>query len=388
MGTEREGTARFAVVLASASFGVVGACLTLPGTLLPLLLDDFGIRMFEAGSMLALQPVAYLLTVLTAGWMIARVGMRVVLSLGVLTFAAGFAGFGLVSGWFGGAAMMFVSGLGFGVAEVGLNTLLIGVGGARSANLLNLTHLFFGVGSFVGPALTAQSVAAGASWRLVFLGGGAAAAMVALGWSRLRIVADPPRQPARPHAASLYSTTTLVLAAILGLYVGAEMGIGGWLTKYMMAERHVSLTYAGNTLSLYWLGLAAGRLGLGLLSRPLRVEPLLVGLTLLAAVSVVVALVVEAPWLAVVCFGLTGVGFSGIFPGVIALGGRSHPHDPAGVTTVLVTGAGLGGIIIPWSMSAIADAAGLLAGMAFYAGACALMVLLSLAVRWTAPANP
>ena len=167
---------------------------------------------------------------------------------------------------------------------------------------------------------------------------------------------------------------------MLAVYVGTETGIGAWLTKYMVTVRQVTLIYAGNALSAYWLGLAAGRLVLSVLSHRAREEALLVMLTLVATIAMCGVLMVQQPLGVVICAALTGLGFSGIFPAVIALGGRSHVHDAASVTSVMIAGAGLGGILIPWSMSAVADAAGLTAGMSVYAGLCAVMVLQALVV--------
>ena len=369
-------------VLAAASFAVIGGSLTLPGTLLPLLLERLGISLVEAGSMLAAQPVAYLVTVMAAWRLIGRLGMRAVLSLGVLTYAAGFAGFGLVSTWRAGAAMLFVSGLGFGAVEVAINTLLINVGGERRANLLNLTHLFFGLGAFVWPVVTAQAVVAGVSWRWLFLAAGGVMGVVALGWGVQPLGGAGESVPpaTRPSQQGVYSRLTLMLAVLLGLYVGCDLGIGGWLTKYMVTERGVNLTYAGNSLSLYWLALASGRLVLSFPSLHVRQQRLLVGLPVVATAALTAALLVHAPWICAVCFAATGLGFSGIFPAVIALGGQHHPHDVAGATSVVVAGAALGGIVFPWTMSAIADAVGLTAGMGFYASLCAAMVVLAIIV--------
>src|SRR5262249_47020293 len=50
-----------------------------------------------------------------------------------------------------------------------------------------------------------------------------------------------------------------------------------WLTKYMVSLRGVTLQYAGNTLSVYWLGLAGGRLGFSLLLHPRRGQRVLIG---------------------------------------------------------------------------------------------------------------
>lgn len=391
MHRERDMSATVGVVLAAASFAAVGGCLTVPGTLLPVLVDAFNIRLVEAGSMFALQATAYLLSVVSAGRVIQRCGMRVTLCVGMLGFAAGFAGFGLVSTWSGGATMMFISGLGFGVVEVTLNTLLVAMGGARRANLLNLAHLFFAVGAFIGPAAAARAVAGGVSWRTVFGVAGGLAAAVALGWALQPIphaarVDDSPAQE-QARATPLRSKLTMVMALMLAAYVGAEMGIGGWLSKYMVAVRGVDLSYAGTAVSLYWMGLAAGRLVLSATSQYLSEQRLVLGLTIFAAAAFAFALVTPQPALAVVAFALTGLGFSGIFPGVIALAGRYHPDNVAGITSAVVTGAALGGITIPWVMSAVADGFGLVAGMGFYLIMCGLMIVLAVAINALGPAT-
>ncbi|MFI5398331.1 MAG: MFS transporter [Candidatus Binatia bacterium] len=389
MHRERDMSATVGVVLAAASFAAVGGCLTVPGTLLPVLVDAFKIRLVEAGSMFALQATAYLLSVIAAGRVIQRCGMRAVLSLGMLGFAAGFAGFGVVSTWWGGATMLFISGLGFGLVEVALNTLLIAIGGARRANLLNLTHLFFGVGAFIGPAAAAHAVAGGVSWRAVFGVAGGLAAAVALGWALQPIsrAARVDERPARAGSTPLRSKLTMTMALMLAVYVGAEMGIGGWLSKYMVEVRGVDLSYAGTAVSLYWMGLAAGRLVLSATSQYMHEQRLVLGLTIFAAAAFAFALVTQQPGLAVAAFAVTGLGFSGIFPGVMALAGTYHPQNVAGITSVVVTGAALGGIIIPWVMSAVADGFGLVAGMGFYLMMCGLMIVLAVAINVLGPAT-
>ena len=202
-------------------------------------------------------------------------------------------------------------------------------------------------------------------------------AAVGIGWSRLPSMASPRQPRCRRRGRAARSRLGYLLAAILGVYVGVEMGIGGWLTKYMVSERGVTLTYASNALSLYWMGLAAGRLALSALSHRFGETALLLGLTVVSALALPAGLLAPVPWLVVLCFAVTGLGFSGVFPVVIALGGRHHPHDTAGITSVMIAGAGIGGIVVPWAMSAIADAAGLQAGMVFYAVMGASMVALT-----------
>jgi fucose permease len=231
-------------------------------------------------------------------------------------------------------------------------------------------------------------VAGGVSWRAVFGVAGGIAAAVALGW-----VVQPIRHAARTDDSLAPATTTplrskltIVMALMLAAYVGAEMGTGGWLSKYMVEVRGVDLRYAGTAVSLYWMGLAAGRLVLTATSQYVSEERLLLGLTTGATAAYAFGLVTRYPALAVAAFALTGLGFSGIFPGVIALAGRYHPQNVAGITSVVITGAGLGGIVIPWVMSAIADAFGLVAGMGFYLLMSGVMVGLAVAINVLGPA--
>jgi len=369
-----------AIALASASFGALGACLTLPGSLLPILVVAFDVRLFEAGSMLALQPFGYLVTVLASRRLIARFGARRVVSGGLFVFALGNVAFGLVSGWVQGAAAMLFGGLGFGAMEVAGNSLVLALGGARNTNVLNFVHLFFGVGSLAAPAVVTHSVAAGVSWRWVFVAAGIATAAIALAWNA---IADVRAAEPSAHGAAVPRSRTVpfLLAAILGLYVGVEMGVGAWLTKFMVGRHAVELPYAGNTLSAYWLGLAVGRFALAFLAHRVEEATLLLGLSIVSTATLGTAVLAGSPATAAIAFTATGLGYSGIFPAVIALGGRYQPENAAAITSILIAGAGVGGIVVPWLMSFIADAASITTGMVFYAGMGAVMAALALVYR-------
>jgi fucose permease len=387
MHRERELSPTVGVILACATFGAVGISMTVPGTLLPVLVEALRIRLVEAGSMFALLGVGYLLSAASAGPVIRICGLRAVLSIGMLVYAAGTGGFGAVSTWWGAATMLLIAGLGWGGVEVALSTLFIAIGGARSANLLNLGQLFFGVGCFIGPA-AAWVVAGGVSWRAVFEVAGGLTALTALAWALqpIRRAAPVDESPAQAKTTPLRSKLTVVMASMLAAGVGVEMGTGGWLSKYMVGVRGVDLRYAGTVVSLYWMGIAVGRLILSATSQYFNQERLLVGLTISAAAAFAFGLATQHSVLATAAFAVTGLAISGIFPGMLALAGKYHPQNVPGITSVVITGGGLGGIIIPWVMSAIADGFGLVAGMGFYLVMCGLMIVLAIAIDALRPA--
>jgi len=363
--------------------------MTLAGALLPLLLEELDIGLMEAGSMLALQPIGFLVGVGSARRFIDRVGLTYVLAVGVLTAALGFGAFGSVSTWSGGAITMLIAGVGVGLAEVTANAAVITVVGPSSNRVLNFVHVFFGIGSFTTPFLATRAIDAGSSWRAAFFVVAGITALVGLAWALLpHLPSETP--PEKNGKASRTRLEVILLAIMLALYVGTEMGVGGWLTKYMVSEQGGSLAAAGTVLSIYWFALAAGRLLLSALPVPataLSEERRLVLLSAAATAGLVLATTAATFVVSAVGFAIAGLGFSGIFPGVVALGGRYQPHAVAAATSVIITGAGLGNVIIPWGMSATADYAGLTAGMYVYAIMSAAMLGLAFAVHRRA-ANP
>jgi fucose permease len=142
----------------------------------------------------------------------------------------------------------------------------------------------------------------------------------------------------------------------------------------MTARRGLALADAGTCLALYWLCIAAGRLVLSLLPSRVSVERLLLALTVFAVAALGAALAAPGSAGARIGFALTGLGFSGIFPAIVALGGRYGGDAMARTSTILIAGAAIGNIIIPWAMAAIVGRAGLDAGMGFYLAGTIAMV--------------
>jgi FHS family glucose/mannose:H+ symporter-like MFS transporter len=368
------------VALACASFAALGAGIALPGALLPLLVDAFAIRLVEAGSMLACAPIAQLVGTLLAARLVARLGARATAGAGVALLGAGMLGFSLAHGWVAGAALLAVGGLGIGLLEVAVNTRLLTLGGPHASNVLNFTHLFFGVGSGAMPVLATFAVTHGLSWRAPFVLCGAATVAVAAAWT----VAPPDPAVAAPPAGAAPARgrrRAALLAACMAVYVGIEIGAGAWIAEYLVRARGAALEAAGSAVAVYWFGLTLGRVALAGLAHRTPPERLVQRATLAATVLLAAALSAPSAEAATVGFAATGLALAGIFPGLIAIGGRWYPHEPARIASRLLIGAGAGSIVVPWAMSAVADRIGVAGGMRCYVAAALAMSVLATAVR-------
>lgn len=56
---------------------------------------------------------------------------------------------------------------------------------------------------------------------------------------------------------------TWIATCFLLLYMGAEVGLGGWVVTFMLKVRHASPFASGMSATGFWLGMTVGRVALG-----------------------------------------------------------------------------------------------------------------------------
>ena len=359
----------------------MGAGTSLPGALLPEFMDAFTLSPFGAGSILAMSSIGYLASVLSTPRLLSVRGVRATARDGLILYTASSLLIGVAPhAWMVGIALLAL-GLGFGAIDVSTNALFAAQSGPRTTNVLNLVHFFFGIGAFALPALAAIVLGSSWGWPLLCLLLAITSASAALGWQWLPPASATLSQPeadTRP-GHRFRSGPVLLFALILGLYVGAEVGLGSWIAEYMVAIRSLPIDQAAATLSSYWLGLAVGRLILSTIAHKIGDRLLLLLSALASLAALWTALEVREATTAAFFFFATGMALSGIFPTVIALTGRAQPNDIARATSAVIAASAVGGILVPWLMSLLSDHNGIERGMFFYAGVTGAMVFVILA---------
>jgi fucose permease len=254
---------------------------------------------------------------------------------------------------------------------------------AGRGDQLSRLHLFFSVGALTAPLVLGLLVGAGVDWRLPML---ASAAMVLVIVAPLRAVGSvPPRARSAPapvadaevlaggsagrDAADAAARPTLprsmrvplvALAVAIACYVAAEVGVSSWLVAFLADEPVTTATLA---LSLFWLGLAGGRLAAGRLGR--RIEPVRYASisAFVGAAAIVGALVGPAGAVQIALFAVAGFGFGPIYPMIMAVAGSLYPHRAATVSGLLTTAGVAGSVVYPPLMGFTSASLGLAAGM-------------------------
>jgi MFS family permease len=167
----------------------------------------------------------------------------------------------------------------------------------------------------------------------------------------------------------------LILITLFGM--GAQNGISYWLVSFLKEIRGFPILLSGLGLSLFSIGMAAGRLVSGWLAAHHGNTKVLLTLfiTLHLGLLLLFHVVVEVGIL-FICF-LLGMGCSGLFPGgLLALGGLNFPRWAGTTMGLLGTAAGVGSTVMPWLMSVASKRASLRTG--FYTAQLAGLVAFGL----------
>jgi len=349
-------------------FTVFGAALTLTGPLLPQLIEHFGLSYGEAGTLQVSSQVGYLAAIVLSGWLSAKIDGRMMLLAAIVFSLIGYGAFSLAPSFPAACALMIVGGAGGGAIEVIINAVVMKLSETRRSNLLNFIHLFFGVGAFIGPAVVGKLLALGVTWNWFYFGTAVCWTALLLGTLACRFPSIKPVETASSEPArSVFSLPLArVLFLVLTLYVGLELGVGGWVTTYLVHHEGMAPSYAAYSASAFWLGIAGGRLILGVIGHRWHESGILTILAAFSAACLLAAVLVPSPFVAALFLALTGLGYSGIYPTAVSFGGGAYPEQSTPVTALLVTGGGIGAVAFPWLMGHISDGFGLRGGMLFY----------------------
>jgi fucose permease len=344
------------------------------------------------GELYFVRSLLYAAGAFAGGFLIERAGRRVVLGAAAAISAVALALSAVAPSW---AAFVLGASLvsrGASVLDGGVNGLFLDLFREARGGALNFLHLFFSVGALIAPLPIGLLVSAGVAWQGTIAATAIASLVMAIALAALPMPSGRHRPADVPHeAVALPSEQRMLpfiaLAAAIALYVGAELGVSTWVVRLLSNQ---PLAVATSALSIFWLGLSAGRLLSRWVAELFDYTAFTVACVLLASGSLVLAVLV--PWLPLqlALYALTGLFNGPIYPMIMAIGGQLYPHRLAALSGGLTTGASFGTLIYPPLMGIMAAQVGLKVGMlgAAFLGIPAVGCLLLARLAATVPHEP
>jgi hypothetical protein len=180
-----------------------------------------------------------------------------------------------------------------------------------------------------------------------------------------------------PGAGNMRSVLAILFGLLLFFQFANEWSIAGWLPIFLIDRLGISPRAAVDLLALYWLSLAAGRLGATRLLPHVRPGVLLAASSFCALFGCAALLAANTRFGAIIAILLAGMGFSAIYPlaseKISTRFSFYHPGYFNGIFTFALPAA----LLAPFALGYAAAATGLrIVPVAAMFGSCAVLVLL------------
>jgi len=372
-------------LVAGAAYALVGWRALLVPSLILFVAPAFGQADAGMGAYYLATALAYGVGALFGGRFIRRFGARLILPSAAALMAAGLLVQGFTGAWLVFALAGVLTSIGASSTDVGIQALVLDLFPHARGRALNLLHVAYGVGALMAPLLLAGLVALGVPWQWLMTGSGIAMAVAGMGLA-LTVPPDPILHASTTDVETAVRARRLplfllVMAVSIACYVAAEAGVSDWLVRYLAA---LPLAQASLALTLFWGGIAVGRLVFARIGNRLDPQRSAAVLAVAGGALLTVALVLPISPVSPLLFGAVGLAFGPIFPLIVAAAGARMPGESATVTGTLVFAAVVGVVIYPPAIGFLSDVIGLQAAMmgtAVMAFACGIAAWIAIRVR-------
>ncbi|KAG8169824.1 hypothetical protein KVR01_000569 [Diaporthe batatas] len=384
------------ILATTTSFLVLGMLISTPGVVLPHLEAHYHLSDVRASLVFLVAPWGYLAGAYLNDPLHRRLGQRGIAAVAPVCQAL----FASLAASFhdpqrGGFEVFLAAtacgNVGAGLLDGSWCAWAGGLGGGRRNLVQGLLHGSFSVGAGLGPFLagTLFSVCGRPwwEWYYVLLGAVVLQAVVLL-WvfrfedgARYREALGAPKQglggdgvaavdrmseapppPAAGHAGAgaLRHAVTWTCAVYFLVYVGTESAISGWVVTFMLRARHASTYVASLSSSGFWIGMAVGRLLLGLVTDKVGVRVAATVYVIIAIAAQAVVAAVDLAAVSIVAVAVVGFFLGPLFPSGIVVLARLLPKDlHVGAVSFVASVGQLGAAFGPFAMGAMVQLLGI-----------------------------
>ncbi|HMD08265.1 MAG TPA: hypothetical protein VKH63_12065 [Candidatus Acidoferrum sp.] len=380
---------RYLLVLLFAGFVLTGVEITVAGPMLPLFIARWSLSDSQAGVFSIVQFSGSLAGVWLSSLITHYFGTRTSLVLGYVMVGAGLATVNASSmtvAFFALAAL----GIGYGLVVPPTNLTVAEIGGVRSASLVSLVNLAWGVGAFSSSPLVLLALKNGALVGLLyfFAGFGCLLAVSFLFSTFPEGGHAPTSSTTNAAGTSVALITTIVLAALYFLYVGVESSLGYWAAAY-----NNRLAGGGTGIStlapmFFYGALLVGRAVAPFLLARFREYGLVMTALVVVITGTTLYLLAGRQQTAFASLALAGLGCATVFPIFVAWLSRWYGPRAGIVRGVMFSMSSLGSSSVPGVVGFVSGHAGglLRIGLLVPLFSAVAMVFLLLLVRRQAAA--
>lgn len=367
-------------VAISVIFFLTGAGTANWAVRIPAVQERLGLTAGQLGIALVGVSVGAMLAMPIAGRLVARRGSVPVTRAGALAFATALVLPAYAPNFLLLMFALALLGMANGILDVAMNAQAAVVQRKYAKPIMSRIHALYSFGGLVGAVIGGRIAARHIDPGIHLLGAGLIIAAVggAVAFGLLPASNDAVEGGPR-LALPTRALATLSLLAFFVLF--GEGAMMNWSAVYLRDISGAGPGLAAAGFASFSLAMAFGRAVGDSLNARFGAERVVRGGGALAAIGLLGAVTLTAPWAVVIGFGFVGAGLSSVFPIVLSAASRKPGHVP-GAAIAAVSVCGYTGLLAgPPLIGAVATPFSLRAGIGLVAATSVGVVLLAGAVR-------
>lgn len=264
---------------------LIGITSVVLGALLPVLLTYYERGYSDGGFLLFLQFLGFLVGVLVAPALTARIGRKAMLTLALICIVAAYTLLGFLPSWSVVLLLTIIVGFGSGIIEPSVGAFTIEFTENQKAVAMSKLDVFFALGALLIPAVAALFIWMD-QWHLTFYTVAVLSLVLMLLWITMprpaALYLEQAGENTVAHTAgkAQYSRKHLGLLTIFVIfffiYMGLELGLMNFLPSILVERLHLQESVASLSVSILWIAMIIGRLFSGKIAEAVNYMPFLI----------------------------------------------------------------------------------------------------------------
>jgi len=358
----------------------LGIVASLPGQINPIIKEEFEVSFSQLSFLQILYTLGSILITFISGLLLTKYGLKKFFLTGLTFSTIILSAFYKVNHFWILLILMGFLGSNMGNLVVSSQTIASILFTEKRGKMMNLNHVFFGIGSVVGPYYAVKILNMYNEWKLTYV----MSVIFIIILYILSMFSDFPKTKTKTKDSNikifglLKDYKILIIVFILMLNTGAELTIRNWLGVYL----HEILNKTQQEISVYLISFnllfTIGRLIAFFVVERVGYYLMVLGCSIGSAFMIILALF--NPLIFDVCFSVIGFFISINFPTIQAILFDMYDDNLSQIVGLSLASSGIGGLLLGnFFIGFVSDIGGIKSGMttaAVYLGLSIMLLLI------------
>jgi MFS transporter, FHS family, glucose/mannose:H+ symporter len=238
--------------------------------------------------------------------------------------------------------LYFVLGYFFGLAWINANSNLVESRVKNKDSVVNFGHSFFAFGALIAPFVSIGLINSNIRWNTIYfitvflVLAAVLSYIIILKKKKITVLSGNDKKPIKGLFKYKNKNIFFLFSVILMIiYVMSETIIGTWAPTFFRVQKMFSLSNAGLILTVFYIGMLIGRVGISFLSYRVKARYIMIGSSLVSIIALILAIFINNTLINILAIGFVGLGFSGFAPLVLSTTSSAYNINKDIVVTII-----------------------------------------------------